>query len=64
MKYNIPNNIPNIKGKEIAYVKEALSSGMLTDGIYIKKFEEEVASQGKFYGVCVSTGTAAITWLC
>lgn len=61
MKYNIPNNIPNISGKEIAYVKRALTTGMLTDGEYIKEFEKKVAvTQGRFYGVGVSSGTAAI----
>ena len=61
MNYNIPNNIPNIKGNEIAYVKKALSKGMLTEGMYIKEFEKKIAfSQGKFHGVSVSSGTAAI----
>ncbi len=61
MHYNIPNSIPNIKGNEIAYVTEALSKGMLTEGDYMKEFEKKIASsQGKFHGVCVSSGTAAI----
>lgn len=61
MKYNIPNNIPNVVGNEMNYVNEALSSGMLAEGSYIKEFEKKIASaEGNFHGVCVSSGTAAI----
>ena len=61
MKYRIPNNIPNIIGNEITYVQTALSSGMLTEGMFIGEFEKKTAAtQGKFHGVSVSSGTAAI----
>ena len=58
----IPLAVPNLGGKEWAYVKEALDSNWVSSvGPFVARFEREVADLlGSPYAVAVSSGTAAL----
>lgn len=58
----IPLAVPNIGGREWAYVKDCLDTGWVSSvGDYVTRFETELASHvGAKHGVAVSSGTAAL----
>lgn len=61
MKRIIGISKPNIGKEEIELVVKVLKSGHLSQGILVKKFEEEIARYcGTKYAVAVNSGTAAL----
>lgn len=57
----IPVNRPALNGNEINYVNQALEDGWISDGPFLKKFEDEFSkSVNRDYGISVSNGTAAL----
>ena len=62
MKKNIiPWAKPDFYGYEEKFVKQALKSTWISDGVFVKKFEEQVSKYvGSKFGISVSNGTAAI----
>ena len=61
MKF-IPVNEPMILKSDINFVKKSLSEGWVSsESPYVTKFEKELSKRNKRkYGVCVSSGTAAL----
>lgn len=58
----IPVNEPLLNGKEKEYLIECIKTGWVgSDGPFVKKFEESMASYvGRKYAVAVTNGTAAL----
>ncbi|SHH03770.1 LegC family aminotransferase [Pedobacter caeni] len=58
----IPLSIPNLSGKELQYVTEALTDGWVSSvGPHVDKFEKEFAAyNGSSYAIACMNGTAAI----
>jgi perosamine synthetase len=57
----IPVNEPDLTGNEARYVHDAVSSGWISSGEYVRKFEEGFARfVGTRYGVSTTSGTAAL----
>ncbi|HEX7958900.1 MAG TPA: DegT/DnrJ/EryC1/StrS family aminotransferase [Terriglobales bacterium] len=52
---------PDIGWREMQYVNEAMTSGYVADGPFIKRFEDKLCEvTGARYAVAVSSGTAAL----
>ena len=62
MNQSIPLSVPNLKGKELEYITEAIESEWVsTAGLYITKFEKELAKYvGAIDGVACQSGTAGL----
>ena len=57
----IPVNLPLVDGREKEILIECIDSGWISEGPYVKKFEEEFSSFiGMNHGIAVSNGTAAL----
>ncbi len=58
----IPLSVPNLKGNEWEYVKNAIDSEWVsTGGAYVDRFEDKITSYVKSVGaVCCQSGTAGI----
>lgn len=57
----VPLAAPALAGNEVAYVTDAVSSGWLSAGSYVGRFEDAVrAVTGSPYAVACSSGTAAL----
>ena len=61
MKGNIPWMIPKLTGKEIIYIDEAIKSNWISDGDFLRRFENDFSDFiGVKHSVAVSNGTGAI----
>lgn len=59
--YNIPLMVPDIRQEDIDVVVEVLRSGMLVQGKWVEKLEEEIARYlGVKHAIAVSSGTASL----
>jgi perosamine synthetase len=57
----IPNCVPNVEGREQAYVAEAIAGGWLAVGPFIERFETKIGqSVGAKHAVAVVNGTSAL----
>ncbi|GAB2809232.1 DegT/DnrJ/EryC1/StrS family aminotransferase [Streptomyces chlorus] len=63
MSYTQPVSKPWLGGRELEYVKDAVSGGWISSqGPYVKKFETAFAEyNGSAHGVACSSGTTALT---
>ncbi|MEM2185324.1 MAG: DegT/DnrJ/EryC1/StrS family aminotransferase [Candidatus Methanomethylicia archaeon] len=64
MRYKYPLARPYVGYEELQEIKKVFSSGWLTQGVYVEKFENEVAKYVKSkYAIAVTSCTAAL-YLC
>jgi perosamine synthetase len=57
----IPNCVPNVEGREQAYVAEAIAGGWLAVGPFVERFETKIAQYvGAKHAVAVVSGTSAL----
>ena len=57
----IPVNLPLINGREKELINEVIDSGWISEGPYVKQFEENFANYiGMDHGVAVTNGTTAL----
>lgn len=57
----IPVNEPDLSGNEADYVREAVKSGWISTGQYVKEFERRFAEfTGTKHGITTTSGTAAL----
>lgn len=58
----IPVNTPLLKGNELKYVSECITSGWISsEGPYVAEFEEKFSAyNNRAYGIAVSNGSAAL----
>ncbi len=59
---NVPVNTPLLDGNELKYLTKCIETGWISsEGPFIKKFEDEMASYvDRNYGIAVSNGSAAL----
>lgn len=61
MKIRIPLSAPDIGRREISYVQDVMSSGKLSLGPVVDKFEEQFgATIGRKYAIATNSGTSAL----
>ena len=57
----IPVNLPLVNGREKELLIECIESGWISEGPYVKKFEENFSNFiGMNHGIAVTNGTAAL----
>ena len=58
----LPLSVPEIRGNELAYLRQCIDSGWVSSaGAFVDRFEESVATQvGTRYAVATASGTAAL----
>ena len=57
----IPVNLPLVDGREKELLIECIESGWISEGPYVKKFEENFSNFiGMNHGIAVTNGTAAL----
>ncbi|MDO0909738.1 DegT/DnrJ/EryC1/StrS family aminotransferase [Streptomyces sp. DT2A-34] len=63
MSFTYPVSMPSLKGNELDYVTQAVTSGWISSqGPYVPRFEEAFAAyNGVAHGVACSSGTTALT---